>query len=102
MKFVRRFLPIILCGAWLVAFAQEGQQKVNAADLDLAKRVRQSIIADKSLSTSARNLKVISRNGLVTLKGPVHSEDEKKAVMSRAIEVVGTRTRVSNQMSVRP
>jgi osmotically-inducible protein OsmY len=103
MKFVRRFLPIILCGAWLVAFAQEpGQQKINAADLDLAKRVRQSIIADKSLSTEAHNLKVISRNGVVTLKGPVHSEDEKKAVMSKAIEVVGSRTRVSNQMSVRP
>jgi osmotically-inducible protein OsmY len=106
----------MLCGGWLVAFAQEpdstktnnlneptaGQQKINAADLDLATRVRQSIIADKSLSTEAHNLKVISRNGLVTLKGPVHSEDEKKAVMAKAIEVVGARTRVSNQMSVRP
>jgi osmotically-inducible protein OsmY len=102
MKFVRRFLPVILCAGWLVSFAQDGQQKINAADLDLATRVRQSIIADKSLSTEAHNLKVISRNGVVTLKGPVHSEDEKRAVMSKAIEVVGTRTRVSNQMSVRP
>ena len=104
MKFVRRFLPVILCGGWLVAFAfaQEGQQKINAADRDLAMRIHQTIIADKSLSTDAHNLKVISRNGVVTLKGPVHSEDEKKAVMSKAIEVVGARTRVSNQMSVKP
>lgn len=105
MKFVRRFLLVMLCSGWLIAFAQEptaGQQKINAADLDLATRVRQSIVTDKSLSTEAHNLKVISRNGLVTLKGPVHSEDEKRAIMSKAIEVVGARTRVSNQMSVRP
>jgi osmotically-inducible protein OsmY len=102
MKFVRPFLPVILCAGWLVAFAQEGQQKINSADRDLATRIHQTLLADKSLSTEAHNLKVISRNGVVTLKGPVHSEDEKKAVMSKAVEVVGSRTRVSNQMSVRP
>ena len=84
----------MLCGA---ALAQ-----TNASDRNLATKVHQAILADKSLSTYAHNLKVISRNGVVTLKGPVHSEDAKKAVMSKAIEVVGARTRVSNQMSVRP
>ena len=83
-------------------FAQSGQRTTNAADRNLATRVHQAILADKSLSTEAHSLKVISQNGVVTLKGPVHSEDEKKAVMSKAIEVVGARTRVSNQMSVRP
>jgi hyperosmotically inducible protein len=99
MKFLRYFLPIMLCGG---VFAQSGRETTNASDGNLATRVHQAIFADKSLSTEAHNLKVISRNGVVTLKGPVHSEDEKKAVMSKAIEVVGTRTRVSNQMSVRP
>lgn len=107
MKFVRRFLPLMLCSGWLILFAQEpdnskSPQKIAAADRDLALRVHQIIIADKSLSTYAHNLKVISRNGVVTLKGPVHSEDEKRAVMSKAIEAVGSKTRVSNQMSVRP
>jgi hyperosmotically inducible protein len=99
MKFLRYFLPIMLSGA---VFAQSGQRTTNAADRNLATRVHQAILADKSLSTEARNLKVISQNGLVTLKGPVHSEDEKKAVMSKAIQVVGTRTKVSNQMSIKP
>jgi hyperosmotically inducible protein len=99
MKFLRYFLPIMLCGG---VFAQSGRETTNASDRNLATRVHQAIFADKSLSTEAHNLKVISRNGVVTLKGPVHSEDEKKAVMSKAIEVVGARTRVSNQMSVRP
>jgi osmotically-inducible protein OsmY len=89
----------MLCGG---VFAQSVQPTTNAADRNLATKVHQAILADKSLSTEAHNLKVISQNGVVTLKGPVHSENEKKAVMSKAIEVVGTRTRVSNQMSVRP
>jgi hyperosmotically inducible protein len=89
----------MLCGS---VFAQSGRETTNAVDRNLATKVHQAILADKSLSTEAHTLKVISQNGVVTLKGPVHSEDEKKAVMSKAIEVVGTRTRVSNQMSVRP
>jgi len=89
----------MLCGS---VFAQSGPRTTNATDRNLATRVHQAILADKALSTEAHNLKVISQNGVVTLKGPVHSEDEKRAVMSKAIEVVGTRTRVSNQMSVRP
>jgi hyperosmotically inducible periplasmic protein len=56
------------------------QQKETPADRDLAKKIRQSIVSDKSLSTYAHNAKVIVRDGKVTLKGPVKSEDEKAAL----------------------
>src|SRR5450631_3351970 len=76
------------------------QQKVNATDQDLTKRIRQSIMSDKSLSTYAHNIKIISQNGTVTLKGPVKSDDEKKAVMAKAVAVAGTE-KVTDQISVK-
>src|ERR1700704_6394116 len=60
------------------------QQKDNRTDLDLTKNIRRSIVGDKSLSTYAHNVKVISQNGTVTLKGPVRSEDERKAIVAKA------------------
>ena len=120
MKFARIFLPALLCGTWLMAYGQEpdntkvnkrdrdrseptaDQQKGNVSDRDLTKRIRQSIMADKSLSTYAHNVKVISQNGVVTLKGPVRSEDEKKAIESKAMEVVGSGGRINNEISVKP
>ena len=77
------------------------QQKANAADRDLTKKIRQSVIADKSLSTYAHNVKIISQDGAVTLKGPVKSDDEKKAIVAKAVAVVGSADRVTDQMSVK-
>jgi hyperosmotically inducible periplasmic protein len=76
------------------------QQKANATDQDLTRRIRQSIMSDKSLSTYAHNIKIISQNGTVTLKGPVKSDDEKKAVMAKAVAVAGTE-KVTDQISVK-
>lgn len=59
-------------------------------------------MGDKSLSTYAHNVKVISQNGVVTLKGPVRSEEEKKAIESKAMEVVGSGGKVNDEMSVKP
>jgi len=65
------------------------QQKENRSDRDLTKQIRRALVKDKSLSTYAHNVKIISRDGKVTLKGPVRSEDEKQAVEAKAIEVAG-------------
>ena len=54
------------------------QQKMNAADQEITRKIRRSIIADKSLSTYAHNIKIISQDGAVTLKGPVKSDAERK------------------------
>ena len=77
------------------------QQKDNPTDRELTQHVRQAIIADKSLSTYAHNVKIISQNGTVTLKGPVRSEDEKQAIAAKASEAAGT-AKVVNELSVVP
>jgi|SRR5271165_303099 len=77
------------------------QQKENPSDRELTQHVRQAIMQDKSLSTYAHNVKVISRNGTVTLKGPVRSEDEKRAIDAKAVEVAG-REKVVDELTVVP
>ncbi len=77
------------------------QQKMNPADRDLTKNIRKSIMADKSLSTYAHNIKIISQNGSVTLKGPVKSDDEKRAVLAKAVAVAGSADKVTDQISVK-
>jgi hyperosmotically inducible protein len=77
------------------------QQKMNATDRELTRKIRRSIVADKSLSTYAHNIKIISRDGAVTLKGPVKSADEKTAVMAKAVAVAGSADKVTDQISVK-
>jgi hyperosmotically inducible protein len=82
--------------------ATADQQKMNAADQDLTQRIRQSIMSDKSLSSYAHNIKIISQNGTVTLKGPVKSDDEKKIVLAKAVAVAGSADKVTDEVSVTP
>jgi hyperosmotically inducible protein len=77
------------------------QQKENRSDREMAKKIRQSIMADKSLSSYAHNVKIISQNGTVTLKGPVKSDDEKTSVMSKAVAVAGSADKVTDQITVK-
>jgi hyperosmotically inducible protein len=81
--------------------ATADQQKDNATDRDLTQKIRRALMQDKALSTYAHNVKVIAQGGQVTLKGPVRSEDERKVVESKAIEVAGP-GHVTNQISVAP
>jgi osmotically-inducible protein OsmY len=81
--------------------ATADQQKNNRTDLDLTKDIRKSIVDDKSLSTYAHNVKVISQNGTVTLKGPVKSAEEKSSIVSKAVSIAGGADKVVDQMSVK-
>lgn len=76
------------------------QQKEGTSDREITRKIRQAVIADKSLSTYAHNVKIISQNGSVTLKGPVHSDDEKEKIASLAASVVGA-DKVTNQITVK-
>jgi|SRR5579862_2671340 len=78
------------------------QQKANAGDRALAAKIRSSVIADKSLSTYAHNVKIITQAGVVTIKGPVRSEAEVKSIMDKASAAAGGADKVVNQMSVKP
>jgi hyperosmotically inducible periplasmic protein len=77
------------------------QQRDNRSDRDITQQIRQSIMKDKSLSTYAHNVKVITQNGQVTLKGPVRSEDEKKTVEAKATEVAGE-NKVTSELDIKP
>jgi hyperosmotically inducible periplasmic protein len=77
------------------------QQPNAAADRTVTQKIRQSLIQDKELSTYAHNVKIITRNGMVTLKGPVRSEDEKKTVAAKATEIAGD-SNVTNNLDVKP
>jgi hyperosmotically inducible periplasmic protein len=77
------------------------QQKDNAGDRYVARRIRQSLMKDKALSTYAHNVKVIAQDGQVTLKGPVRSDSERRSVEAKAIEVAGA-GHVTNEMSLAP
>src|SRR5580658_3310630 len=115
---------LLLCGAPILARAQDqstspsqtapdnsarnknhtttaDQQPENKSDLEITRDIREAIVADKSLSTYAHNVKIITQNGAVTLRGPVHSVEEKQTVASKAADVVGGPDKVNNQLTVK-
>ena len=76
-----------------------GEQSNNNGDLQLTSEIRQAIVRDDSLSMMAHNVKIISTNGTVTLRGPVKSDAEKAAVASKAQAIAGA-NKVDNQLEV--
>jgi hyperosmotically inducible periplasmic protein len=77
------------------------QQKMSPADRELTRKIRSAIMSDKSLSTYAHNVKIISREGKVTLKGPVRSDDEKAAVLNKASDIAGQQN-VIDELQIAP
>jgi hypothetical protein len=75
------------------------RQSNNKADIHLAARVRRAIVKDKSLSTTAHNVKVVCNNGQVTLRGPVKSDQEKTRIGQDAQAIAGVNS-VDNQLEI--
>jgi len=73
----------------------------NEIDLDLTQRIRQKVMADDTLSFTAKNVKIISEDGHVTLRGPVDTQAEKATIGKTAIEAAGA-GHVTNQLEVKP
>jgi len=76
-----------------------GDQSENEGDRSITQNIRQAVISDDSLSTNAKNVKIITNDGIVTLRGPVKSENEKAQIESKAKQVAGVK-RVDNQLEV--
>ena len=76
------------------------QQKENKSDRELTRQVRRALVKDKSLSTYAHNIKIIAQNGVVTLKGPVRSDQEKQAVEAKAVEAAGGADKVRSEIEI--
>jgi hyperosmotically inducible protein len=77
------------------------QQKMNPADRATTKQIRSALMQDKTLSTYAHNIKIITQDGHVTLKGPVRTEDEKTAIGEKATQVAGAGN-VTNNLRIAP
>lgn len=75
-------------------------QSNEKADRELAAAVRKAIVRDKSLSTNAHNVKVVAKDGTVTLRGPVRSDDEKTKVSQLTRQVEGV-SNVDDQLLVK-
>jgi osmotically-inducible protein OsmY len=76
------------------------QAKNNQTDLDIMKRIRKSVVADKTLSSYGHNVKIISQNGKVTLRGPVHTDEEKRNIEAKAVAVAGAQN-VTDMLDVK-
>jgi osmotically-inducible protein OsmY len=76
-------------------------QKQDATDLDLTKRIRASVVRDKALSSYAHNVKIIAVNGTVTLNGVVRSDREKQVVAAKAEKIAGE-DHVVNDLTIAP
>jgi osmotically-inducible protein OsmY len=77
------------------------QAKETPSDREIMQKIRKAVTSDKSLSTYAHNVKIISEHGKVTLKGPVRSEEEKKNIEAKATEIAGAGN-VDDEMTVAP
>lgn len=77
------------------------QQKENSSDRQLTAQIRRAIVKDKSLSTSAHNVKIIAQSGNITLKGAVKTDAEKQAIESKAAQIAGE-GKVNSELQVAP
>ena len=75
-------------------------QNENQKDVDITANIRKRVV-DTKMSVNAQNVKIITQDGKVTLRGPVKSEDEKAQIDKLAHEVAGA-SNVDNQLEVQP
>ena len=76
-----------------------GDQSESDSDRTITQNIRQAVTADDSLSTNAKNIKIITSDGTVTLRGPVKSEKEKADIEAKAKQVTGVK-KVDNQLEI--
>lgn len=77
------------------------QQKMNPADRAITQKIRKAIHDDTTLSTYAHNIKIITQDGKVTLRGPVRTQDEKAGLEAKAVSVAG-QDNVTDLLTVAP
>jgi len=76
-----------------------GDQSENEADRTITQSLRKAITDDDSLSTNGKNVKVVTIDRTVTLRGPVKSEKEKADIGAKAKQIAGVKN-VDNQLEI--
>jgi hyperosmotically inducible protein len=77
-----------------------GDQSNSSADLKITQTIRQALMKDSELSTTAKNIKIITANGQVTLRGPVKTAQEKTKIDQLAKSAAGG-AQIDNQLDVK-
>jgi osmotically-inducible protein OsmY len=90
----------LVCGFGFLHAQTADQQSNNPSDLQITRQIRKALVNDKSLSTYGHNVKIITQQGVVTLKGSVKSDAEKQEIESKATEVAGSGDKVHSELQV--
>ena len=77
-----------------------GDQSNSPADLKITQAIRQALMKDSELSMTAKNIKIITANGQVTLRGPVKSAQE-KAKIDQLAKSAASGAQIDNQLDVK-
>jgi osmotically-inducible protein OsmY len=77
-----------------------GQQSNTKSDEELSRKIRRAVVKDNSLSAMAHNVKIVTVDGSVTLRGPVKTQDEKDSIVRLAQTIAGP-DKVDNQLEVK-
>ena len=74
-------------------------QSNDPKDVELTQKIRKVVVSDDALSMNAHNVKIISANGVVTLRGPVNTPEEKARIEAAAKQAAGA-SNVRNELEV--
>jgi osmotically-inducible protein OsmY len=77
-----------------------GDQSNSSEDVKITAAIRRAVVRDHSLSMTAKNVKIITANGMVTLRGPVKSDTEKAKIVELAQSAAGN-AKIDNQLEVK-
>jgi len=76
-----------------------GDQGESKSDIAITQQIRKEVVAHDGFSVDAKNVKIVTRDGVVTLRGPVKTASEKEMVASLAAQTTGVK-RVDDQMEI--
>lgn len=77
-----------------------GDQSNTSADLKITQAIRQALMKDSGLSATAKNIKIITNNGHVTLRGPVNNSQEKAKIAHLAKSAAGS-AKIDDQLDIK-
>lgn len=78
----------------------DDQAKASRADEEITRRIREELTRNDELSSYAQNVKIITMSGVVTLRGPVKTQQERDWIVNAAQKVSGVRT-IQNELEVK-
>ena len=77
-----------------------GDQSNSSQDIKTTAAIRRAIVKDDSLTMTAKNVKIITAGGVVTLRGPVKSAEEKTKIEQIATSAAGG-AKIDNQLEIK-